>query len=94
MAFTLWVKSSESQSWNSGLRMELWSWMSLRDKDNKVASGGGAGDMAQRLRALATLQGTWVRFSAPTWWLTAFYNSSFGGLIPSGFHSHQARVMY
>jgi hypothetical protein len=55
---------------------------------------GGVRDMAQRLRALATLQGTWVRFSAPTWWLTAFYNSSFGGLIPSGFHSHQARVMY
>lgn len=37
MAFTLWVKSSESQSWNSGLRMERCSWMSSRDKDNKVA---------------------------------------------------------
>ena len=38
----------------------------------------GAGEKAQELRALAALnfQRTWVQFSAPTWQLTAIFNSS------------------
>jgi|UPI00001E8CF6 hypothetical protein len=30
----------------------------------------GSGEIAQKLRALAALQRSRVRFSAPTWWLT------------------------